>query len=55
MTKHWAPLDHKPLHKIVRKDIAMVLNEIKSKRGPVAASRARDWLGISSSGACTRG
>ncbi len=41
---HWAPLRDRHISRIVRADVAAVLREIASGRGPIAANRARASL-----------
>lgn len=44
LRRDWAPLHHRPLGSITRRDIAERLVELKDAHGPIAANRSRSTL-----------
>lgn len=45
LRKRWATLHDRPLDAITRRDVASRLEEIRTGHGPIAANRARTYLG----------
>ena len=45
LLKSWAPLHDRPIATVTRRDIAARLDEIRVAHGPIAANRARAYLG----------